>query len=313
MHRPSHSLLLALLLSATSSAIEPNRVSLARDGQPALLEQTQAGSSQTGSAPIDPRLPKLPGDSEFGEQVVLARRASWEPWNVLMDANWFYTDNVALASRNPLQDWYLRSGLSARYSNRIEGDWFVDALVDDHLYLHSKYPEIDFNMLSAEVGVTRRLPMLGDAFLTIHYLWYGISDSSLTTEAFENHAVSVSLQKIWKVTRGQQFTAGLSAEYSIAADPAPPRRHEYSGYVGYRLQLTERFSVNSSYRAGWYDYPETGRNDWNHIVLIGASYDLTEWARLGLSASAAWNRSNSSFFNYDNIVSGVGVTLHLEF
>jgi hypothetical protein len=47
--------------------------------------------------------------------------------------------------------------------------------------------------------------------------------------------------------------------------------------------------------------------------LSGGTYDLTDWAQIAASTSAAWNRSDSKFFDYENIVAGAGIMLHIEF
>lgn len=280
-----------------------------------LSPDTLLNSAAPSALQPDPTSPtlKLPGDAEYGEQRVLARRANFEPWSIATDAEYFFTDNVALASAGELEDFYLRTGAQIRYSNRISGDWFLNASLDSHAYLHREFDVLDFLLLKPELAVMRRLPWLADTFASFGYVGYWITGDDLTTETFHNHAVALSAQKIWKPSRGQQFVAGVSLEYGLAADPEPPQRHEYGGYLAYRFQLTEHLSASASYRASWYQYPHTDRQDWNHVVVIGAAYDLTDWARVSLSASSAWNRSSASFFDYDNLVSGVSLALHLEF
>ena len=276
------------------------------------LEMTDRSLTPDASQSL-PSSPRLPGDAEYGEQVVLARRANHEPWSLAFDAEYFFTDNVALASAGELQDFYLRTGAQARYTNRISGDWFANAALDAHSILHDRYDALDFLLLKAEAGAMYRVPWLADTFLSAGYVGYWITEDDLTTESFQNHAISIGAQKVWKPARAMQIIAGATAEYSFDAEPAPPQRHEYSAYLGYRLRLNDNLSLSASYRLGFYDYPVIDRQDWNHVVVIGASYDITSWARVSLSASSAWNRSSVEFFDYDNIVSGISLSLHMEF
>jgi hypothetical protein len=306
-----------LLTAALASAAQPSATlsSIARDTQlqaspsprPALSTPNAAASN----SPADTA--KLPGDLDYGEQKILNRRAHWEPWAITTSAEYFYSDNVALASAGNLQDWHLRTGLSASYTNRIAGDWFLHGGLDAYTYLHDQYDALDFVLIRPELGILRRLPWFDDTYLSLGYVGYSISQSDLATEAFRNHASAVTLQKIWKPSRGQQLIAGLSAEYSLNAEPIAPQRHEYASYIAYRCQLTEHISATASYRASYFVYPSTDRADWNHVLVLGASYDLTDWAKLSLSASAARNISNYAFFDYDNVVTGIGLTLHIEF
>lgn len=255
---------------------------------------------------------KLGGDAEYGEQVVLTRKAHWAPWTLSLDAQYFYTDNVALASKGVVDDFYLRTSAVVQYTNRIHGDLFADAAISNSIYVHDRHSEFDFHFLRAEAGLIWQAPWLADSYFSLHYAWYRISESDFSTSAFENHAACLSGQKTWRISRGQQVFAGLNAELSIAADPESPRRDEYSAFMGYKLRVTEKFSVQASYRAGLYDYRESGRNDWNHTVALACSYDVMEWVRLQLAASGSWNRSSAAFFNYDNLVAGLGVSLHVE-
>ncbi len=257
--------------------------------------------------------PKLPGDAEYGEQIVLARRANFEPWSFSTDAEYYFTDNVALASAGELQDYYLRTGAQARYTNRIAGNWFANAALDGHTLLHEEFDVLDFLLIKADASAMYRVPWLADTFLSAGYSGYWISEADLTTESFQNHAATLSAQKIWKPARAMQIIAGASAEYALASDPTPPQRHEYSAYLGYKLKLSDSLSLATSYRAALYDYPTYDRQDWNHVIVLGASYDLTSWARVSLSASSAWNRSSVEFFDYDNLVSGLSLSLYLEF
>jgi len=256
---------------------------------------------------------KLPGDAEYGEQRVLARRANFEPWSFSADAEYFYTDNVALASTGELEDFYLRTGAQIRYTNRVSGNWFFTAALDGHALLHEEYEVLDFLLIKGDAGAMYRVPWLADTFLSAGYSGYWISEADLTTEAFQNHAATLGLQKVWKIARAMQVVAGASTEYSLSATPEPPQRHEYSSYVGYRFRLNEKLSVAASYRIGLYAYPAIDRQDWSQVLVLGASYDLTNWARVSLSASQAWSCSSETFFDYDNRVVGTSLTFHLEF
>jgi len=287
-----------------------SRVDLARQ-QSTMPQMSPLGQASEGRQEL--QSPRMAGDDEYGEQVILARRAEWEPWSITLGSECFFTDNVALASAQPLDDWYLRSGLTVQYTNRIAGDWFLTGAADSQYYLHDRYPELDFNFLRTDMGFMVSLPWLADTFLTAQHVWYRVSEQDLKSPAFENHGISLNAQKLWKISRGQQLFAGGGADYSVYADPDPAQRHEYSGFLGYRLRLTEKVTLNASYRLGWYDYPQLDRGDWNHVALIGAGYDITSWARLSASFSTTWNRSSISYFDYDNLLSGISVVLHLEF
>lgn len=311
-------LLAGLVLCSPGIRAQERAPDLARAQASDTARTHAVGSDLFGVPPASPdgpalAAPKMKGDDEFGEQLILARRAQVEPWSVSLDAQYFFTDNVALVPEGEVEDFYLRAGFSAQYANRVAGDWFMDAGVSSHHYLHNEHDFFDFHLMRGETGITRRLAFLGDAFASVHYAWFRISDPDLSDAVFQDHIVNLNLQKVWKRSRGQQFVFGISADFSLAPEPAEPGRHEYGAYASYKLRLTERISVQAGYRGAYYDYTEIGRQDWNHSVTLGGSYDLTDRFRVMLSASGSLNRSSASFFDYDNIVSGAGVSFHLEF
>ncbi|MCX6854504.1 MAG: hypothetical protein NTV80_06320, partial [Verrucomicrobia bacterium] len=80
--------------------------------------------------------PKMGGDEEYGEQLILLRRASWAPWSLETDVEALWTDNVALAAKNMQSDTYLRTGLRAGYSNRVAGNIFFTGGLDYHTVRH---------------------------------------------------------------------------------------------------------------------------------------------------------------------------------
>jgi hypothetical protein len=172
---------------------------------------------------------------------------------------------------------------------------------------------VDFHLLRAELGVTRKLPWLNDAFASVHYYWFHISDTQFENSIFQNHMVNFNLQKIWKISRGQQFVLGASADLSLSAQPSGPGRHELSLYAGHSLRLTEKWTVQSGLRGGYFYYPEMGRRDSNLGLTLGLTYALRDWAKLTVSAAGTMNRSNMPAFDYNNFATGVGVSFQVSF
>ncbi|MDZ4288768.1 MAG: hypothetical protein U0984_12460 [Prosthecobacter sp.] len=152
--------------------------------------------------------PKMAGDDEYGEQRILLRRASWAPWSVEVDAQVLWTDNVALANRNEQSDTYLRTGLRVGYANRVVGNLFVNASWDYHTVRHSEAIGLDFDLGRGDLGFMYMLPQLRDAFLVARYSYFRLTEVGGGSVLFEDHVLSLGLQKLWKISRGQQIFAG---------------------------------------------------------------------------------------------------------
>lgn len=257
--------------------------------------------------------PKMDGDEEYGEQRILLRRANWAPWSIEMDVEAFYTDNVALANQGAEPDTYLRSGMRAGYSNRVVGNLFFNAGLDYHTVRHSEFTAFDFDLVRMDLGFMYMLPKLRDTFIVTRYSYYRLMEAGVGTPLFEDHVASLGLQKVWKVSRGQQIFAGLYADWSTVPQPWAAGRHEYSFFTGWKLRLTEAINVQLSYRGAYYHYRTGQRTDWNHVAVAAANYDVKDWLRLSLTGSYSANRSSGPAFDYQNLIVGAGITAHWEF
>lgn len=257
--------------------------------------------------------PKMDGDDEYGEQRILLRRASWAPWSFEADVEAQWTDNAALSRDNAESDSYLRTGMRAGYSNRVVGNLFFNAGMDYHTVRHSEFTELDFDLLRGDLGLMYMLPKLQDAFIVTRYSYFRLTEAGLGTLLYEDHIASLGLQKVWKISRGQQIFAGTYADWSTAPQPWGAGRHEYSLFTGWKLRLTEALTVQLSYRGARYLYRTGKRQDWNHVMLAGATYAFTDWLRAGVTSSYTVNRSSGAAFDYQNFIVGAGLTAHWEF
>lgn len=261
----------------------------------------------------EPAAPKMDGDEEYGEQRILLRRASWAPWSIELDSEFQFTDNVALASQAAQSDTYFRTGFRVGYSNRVAGNLFFNAGWDYHTVRHDRFTEMDFDLSRNDLGFMYMLPQLQDAFLVARYSYFRLMGAGVGAPLFQDHVASLGLQKVWKISRGQQIFAGLYGDWSTAPQPWEAGRHEYSFFTGWKLRLTEALNVQLSYRGAYYHYRTGLRTDWNHVALTTVNYDVKDWLRLSLTGSYAVNRSSGAAFDYQNLIVGAGVTAHWEF
>ncbi len=250
--------------------------------------------------------------TEFGEQAILRRRAQVEPWSASLAALLAFTDNAGLTPSAQEEDSYLRTGLSFSYTNRVKGSLFVDVSLTHDLFRYAEFDALDFDDTRFEAGLLWQLPWLADAFFATRYAYERIAEP-FGGHLFDNHSVVLQLQKVWKVSRGQQVFIGLTGDVSLTADPFAAQRDEYTLVLGYNARLTQRITAQSSYRLGWYRYDSGGRNDWNQILSLGLTFDATDRVRFSATTSFSRNTSNRHFAEYDNLVGAVGLNLHLSF
>jgi hypothetical protein len=242
--------------------------------------------------------------SEFGEQQVLIRQAQWEPWRADAGVSGFFTDNVALAP-NRVQDFFLKYDVSVGYTNRIGGPWSMDLALNQSFLRYDKYDSLDFDLSRADAGVSYQASWLGDASFFLRYTYYRLTAPSFGDEILNSHSLSAGVQKIWKISHGQQLFFGVGTEPSLAAEPAIAKRNEHSTFGGWSLRLTDKLNTQISGRVGYHESTATDRTDWNYVGLVSATYSITNYARIGISGSVAWNESNKDIFTYRNAIVGV--------
>lgn len=310
MLRPLAILLVTLVVFPCSA--QEVRTEIARQPLPPTLRQRSSPEdTQRIASPIEqPSSPEAA--AEFGEQLVLTRQAQWDPWSVDAGVSLFFTDNVALAPR-AVEDWFLKYDLGVGYTNRIGGPWSLEVSIAQAMVRYDQFDALDFDLTRGIAGVAYEASWLGDASLFLRYQFYRITDAGFGDEILRNHSLSVGLQKIWKVSQGQQLFFGVSSDPCLEATPVVAERHEHATFGGWSLRLTEKLSAQVSGRVGYHVSPATDRQDWNYVALASAAYAFTDWAHLSVTSSIAWNESDRSIFTYRNVIAGVFVGLHLTF
>lgn len=301
-------------------------------GLAALGQEGRAGESRRdvlsltpppAAAPLLGRaaspLPQAPaggsavGGEEFGDQQIVARRAHVEPWSVSTGADVFYTSNAALASTHAQSDWYLRTGLAVAYTNRVRGPFFVDFSLEQYFFRYNRFDLLDFDTTHFEAAVLWQTPGRTDAFVFLRYRLERLTEGGFGSTLLTNHVGEIGVQKVWKISRGQQISAALTADLALDTDPGSGARDEYALSLGYSLRLTERLSAALAYRGAFYAYREGSRKDGNHILSAGLTYEVADWLRLGLSFAYTRDTSSVAFGDYESVVPGGSLGLHLSF
>lgn len=304
--------LITLLLASQLAFAQQARVEIARQPMPPTLRTPSPGNEpERVSTPIEAPS-SADAASEFGEQVVLIRQAQWQPWHVDAGVSGFFTDNVALAP-NRVEDYFMKYDLAAGYTNRISGPWSMDVGLGQSFVRYDKFAVLDFDLTRADAGISYQAAWLGDSSLFLRYSFFRLAEAGFGDEIMRNHTLGVGVQKIWKISQGQQLFLGIASEPSLSATPEIAQRHEHSIFGGWSVRLTEKLNAQLSGRVGYHVSTATEREDWNYVALLGVNYAITDWAKLGVNSSISWNESNESIFTYRNVLAGVFVGLNITF
>ncbi|MDQ6914118.1 MAG: outer membrane beta-barrel protein [Verrucomicrobiota bacterium] len=280
----------------------------------AQLLRVQSGLREGESAPTgtdDTHAVATPNDPDLGEQEILKRQESYQPWTVSMSAPISYTSNVALSRNNEEGDALFTPGLGVSFVPKIIGTLYASFSVGKQFFFYDRFSELNFASFDARAGLTYTLPRLHNLYLRAEYDYNRLTPTDSLDEFFSNHAIDFGAEIPFPIGRAQQISAGVDLSFSVHATPAPPERHDFSAYIGYSVNLTRSLTANAIARVAVRDYVESDRTDVSGIFALGATYRFTKWLSANAIASFAINDSNQDVFDYQ--VGNVGGALSLTF
>jgi Uncharacterized protein conserved in bacteria (DUF2320). len=253
-----------------------------------------------------------PNDKDLGEQQILKRAEEYKPFTFSFAAPFFYTSNAALTSRGAEDDWLVAPAMAFTYQPRITKTFYGEISLVQQFFYYDRFTDLNFTSFDAVVGVACYFPEYHDLSLRARYDFNRLTDDDFN-EFFNNQALILNAELPFRIGRAQQIVVGLNTEFSFASDPNGPRRNDYSFYVGYSVNLSRSFSINTSAMLAVRDYYVGDRTDVNEILALSANYRLRDWLTLSFLSSFAWNQSNQSVFDYNVANVGGGVALTFRF
>ncbi len=307
-------------LFAQDSGPNSNARNLATDsvGPPSI---TQASVTPV----IDESIPRMEGDEEFGDQVIVERVSNWYPWSLETSVNVLQTNNAELSNDDVLDDSILRESLSLSFTPNISGNLFFDFGLVQEMYRYDELAALDFDYLRSHIGLFSYLPsggsdplnlIFGNGFLFANYSYYRVTDGLFGSEAFTNHSAVLGFQKAVPIAKGHQIYYGVSSDLTLEASESEFRRNEHRAYAGYLMEWTENLTMRVGYVAGLFDYTESEQLDWSHTIEFDAKFVVARPIVFGrdseiyVNANTVFNLNDSSLgtqdYEYLNWGGGVG-------
>ena len=254
-----------------------------------------------------------PNEEDIGEQQILKRVEEYKPFTVSVYSPFFWTSNAALVSRGEEDDFVVAPGVTLLYQPRITKTFYAELGVVQQFFLYDRFTELNFGSLDAIAGVVYYLPQVHNLSLRARYDYNRLTDTDHFDEFFVNHSIILNADLPFRIGRAQQLFLGVGLDLSFYANPEPPRRNNYSFYVGYDVALSRSFSIDAAASVVVRDYYVGDRTDVNEILALSANYRIRDWLTVSALSSFAWNQSNHSVFNYSVANIGGGVALTLKF
>jgi hypothetical protein len=305
-------LLFVCLLASRSYAQNPG---VAQDTAQMARGPTAVGEPTVTTTGVDDttHVVTSPNDADLGEQQILKRADSYQPFSASVSVPFYWTSNIALTNSGEQSDFLVSPVAAIAYQPRITKTLYANIGVREQLFYYDRITSFDFGSLDVEVGLTYTIPQLHELVLHAGYDYNRLTNKNSFSSFFSNHVLGVSAEMPFHLSRAQQLSLGADANFSLTGDPNGPRRHDFETYLGYSVQLTRALFMSASARVVLHDYVLTDRVDVSEILAMSATYSVTKFLSANALGSLAANQSNHSVFDYQVGNIGGAVSLSLRF
>jgi hypothetical protein len=289
--------------------------------QTTAIDRAQIARDQTATAPgpiyttgvEDNHVVTSPNDADLGEQQILKRTETYQPFFASVAVPFYWTSNVALTNEGEQSDFLVSPVAALSYQPRLAKNLSASVGVREQLFYYDRLTSFDFGSFDVDVGLTYTIPQLHNLVLHAGYDYNRLTKKNTFESFFSNHSFVASAEMTFALSRAQQLSTGLDTNISMDADPNGPRRHDFGGFVGYSAQVARSILVGANFRLVVHDYVLTDRVDLNEIVSLNATYAVTRLISASAIASFAANQSNHSVFDYQVGNLGGSVALSIRF
>lgn len=255
-----------------------------------------------------------PNDPDLGEQAILKRAENYQPWTFFAAAPFSYTSNVALTRSGEQSDLLFTPAVGITYAPRLTKTLYANISVAQQFFYYDEFDGFNFASFDLRAGLVYVLPQFHNLVLRADYDFNRLTaEDDLGDEFFANHSLNFGAELPFRIGRAQQVSVGADLSFSVAASPDPPARHDYSGFVGYQVNLTRDLTLSAVGRLAVRDYVEGDRTDVSAIFGLNANYRFNKWLSVGANTNFATNWSNQSVFEYDVFNIGGAVSVNVRF
>jgi len=254
-----------------------------------------------------------PNDSDLGEQAILKRVEKYEPFTLETGVPIYYTSNVALVDRGQMSDVIISPAIGITYAPKLGRTLYGEFTLRQQFFYYQDFTSFNFASFDAIAGVLYAMPELHNLTLRANLDYNRLTETDNFDAFFSNVGLWLSAEVPIPIGRAQQISLGAAANVSLYATPSPPQRNDFGAYIGYAVNLTRNFSINTAGNIIVRPYDSGGRTDVSEILSFSANYRIRDWLTVSAISSFVANQSNQGIFEYNVYNAGGGVTLSWRF
>ncbi|HOV90295.1 MAG TPA: hypothetical protein PKW07_06235 [Syntrophorhabdaceae bacterium] len=256
--------------------------------------------------------PPTPGEDAMGQQVILKRKAKYQPFSAFGNIGWNWTSNVALTKDNPQDDNYFLTTTGISYQPIIHPNLLGEITAMYQWFRYDRFTDMNFDSFNTGAGLTYVIPELDQLAISARYNYNRLTDGNARGEYYRNNSITLGLFKMFPLARAHYIYAAYSSQFGFS-DPKVYQRDYHSLVSGYYLDITSKWSFEGSLRISYIPYAENGREDYNESVTLVIGYKPKPWININFSALAAFNQSNQSVFEYNMVNISPNISVKIKF
>lgn len=254
-----------------------------------------------------------PNDTDLGEQAILKRVETYQPFSLETGVPIYYTSNVALAKNNEMADTIIAPVVGLTYAPRFSQTLYGEFTIRQQFFYYQDFTRFNFASFDAIGGLLYYLPNLNNLTLRANIDYNRLTGTDTFSSFFYNYGLNLSAELPFRLGRAQQLSVGVASNISLYANPSPPQRNDFSLYGGYSVNLSRNFSLNAAASFVVRPYDSGGRTDVNEILSLGANYRIKDFLTISAISTFVADQSNRSQFDYQVFNIGGGITLSWKF
>jgi hypothetical protein len=254
-----------------------------------------------------------PNDPDLGEQAILKRVETYQPFTVEVGTPFYYTSNVALVDRGRVDDVIIAPVVGITYAPKFSRTFYGEFSLRQQFFYYNDFSGFNFASFDALAGVVYYVPKLNNLTLRANIDYNRLTGTDDFDAFFSNYALQFSAEVPVPIGRAQQLSFGVDANVSLAANPEGPRRNDFGAYVGYAVNISRSFSLDAAARIVGRIYDSGGRDDISEVLALSANYRIRDYLTLSAISTFVANQSNQSVFDYEVFNLGGGISLTWRF
>src|SRR3954468_23327907 len=138
-------------------------------GQSGQIDRAQMSRDQVSTAPAptltttsvdDSHVVTSPNDADLGEQQILKRNDTYQPFVVSVAVPFYWTSNVALTNNGEQDDFLVSPVVAIAYQPRIANNLYAYASLREQQFYYADHSSFNFGSFDAEIGLTYTVPQI---------------------------------------------------------------------------------------------------------------------------------------------------------